>query len=136
MKTKIVLALCVLMCAACNAQEKPQDEVFNTFVQNEFQMMLDFSSIYYIDTQNLVVYYDDGDQFDMDAEFDRNPENINEDGNLILHIDKRTVNELVNRMLQWYDFDEDYEAQWYIESLFGIEEIDGAYWIRCSVYVY
>lgn len=91
---------------------------------------LDFSSIYFIDTTNMCVYYDNYDQFDFDAIKEITPDNINEDGTLILHISKDNLVELMNRILQWIQFKDDYDESIYVQSMFGIgESDDGKYYI-------
>ena len=122
------LFICTKMLfTSCNANNTQDTiEYKNCMWDDEGFMPLSFESIYYIDTVNMVVYYDNYDQFDMDNEYERNPENINEDFNLMIHINKATLVELMNRILQWISFDsiKEYDERYYIESMFGIGETD------------
>ena len=87
---------------------------------------LNFDAIYYIDTTNMCIYYDDYDQFDMDHEYDINPSNINDDGNLMVHISYSNMIELMNRMLQWIS---EPKNCYTVQALFGIKEIDNEYYV-------
>ena len=134
MVTLIALTI-VLTIKKCNAQTTNQSSLGHPYGWDYLEegfLPLDFNSIYYIDTANMVVYYDNYDQFDMDNEYEKNPSNINEDGNLVLHISKGNLVELMNRILQWISFDsyKEYDEKYYIEDMFGIGETDtGTYYI-------
>ena len=114
---------------SCNAQTT-QDTIqshvhpFNWDLYEEGYMPLDFESIYYIDTFNMLIYYDNFDQFDMDKEYELNPNNINEDDALVIHINRGNMIELFNRILQYMDPRLDSDDKIYIQSMFGIGQND------------
>lgn len=125
------LFICTKMLfTSCNANNTQDTiEYKKCMWDDEGFMPLSFENIYYIDTVHMVIYYDNYDQFDMELEYERNPSNINEDSNLILHISRGNLIELMNRILQWMSTD-NVEDKYYIESMFGIGETDsGSYYI-------
>jgi len=133
-----IISLVVLLyniCTACTNNIVNKDSIdsihpYDWDLYEEGYTALAFDYIYYIDTTNMVIYYDNYDQFDMDFEYERNPNNINEDGTLILHISKDNLVELMNRILQWIQFRNDYAESLYTQSMFGIGKTeDGCYYI-------
>jgi hypothetical protein len=128
-----VLFICVKMvllhksCSANNIQDTISPYPYEWDLYEDGCIALNFNSIYYIDTTNMAIYYDDYDQFDMYHEYEINPNNINNDGNLLVHISKDNLVELMNRILQYMSFNNDYDTSHKIESMFGIKEINNSY---------
>lgn len=121
-----VMFVCVkmlLLNTSCNAHNVNDTlsvrQDYHSYSDEEY-IVLDFSSIYFIDTANMVLYYDNYDQFDMDSEYEMNPANINEDYNLMLHIGKDTLMTLINDIIRYMQYEDDWDTKYYIQSLYGI----------------
>lgn len=145
-KDSIVLALIILMLlaliigvcssiSACNKVNPTQDTIYQGHPYGwdllaDGCTVLDFNSIYFVDTADMVIYYDNYDQFDVDHEYELNPDNVTEDLTLKIHISENNLIELFNRMLQWLGVkEESLDDSYYIEYMFGIKRINNELWV-------
>lgn len=137
--TLILLALIIGICAslsACNSNTVKVKNViddtdtlyWNTWGEEDYTV-LDFTSIYFIDTTNMVLCYDNFDQFDIDRVYEETPDNVTEDFTLKLHISKDNMVELINRIFQYMDERNNWDNRMYLQSMFGIVEVKGEYWV-------